>query len=103
MGRRRGLRFFRMTVRRNLGEEQRDLRLPGALPERSPGQSRSGPRVKRSPALKVGKREGGPPITPIGHSEDGKKCRVLRDRQELSVAESPATDREVEWEYPNLA
>src|SRR5262249_19206497 len=53
------------------------------------------PEHRRS-VLQVRQSEGRFAIAAVGGAEEGKQCRVLRDRQYLAIAEGPAPGREIE-------
>jgi hypothetical protein len=47
--------------------------------------------------------ECGPAISTVSCPEERKQRRILRDRQQLSIAKSPSTRREVEAKHLNLS
>src|SRR5690606_3763076 len=74
----------RMAVRRNLLNRERDLLRASGLRE-----DESAPLLNRKPPAQVGQREGGLPVASVGGADQLEQRLVLRDRQQLTLAQHP--------------
>jgi hypothetical protein len=88
-------------VRRDLALEQRHRLLAAGLAEVVQAQPGPWPGASAR-ALQVGKREVRLAVAAVGGAEQREQRGVLRERQELAVAERPALRREVEREDADL-
>src|SRR5262249_60314939 len=87
-------RYFRL-------EKTHGLRAP-CLAEIVQRKARTLSRMHRRVALHVGEGEVGFAISPVRRAEQGKERSVLREGQDLPIAERPTLGREVEREDPDL-
>src|SRR5688500_220065 len=58
--------------------------------------------MHRRSALQIGQREIAFAVAAVGRAEQRKKRGVLRQRQQLTVAPSPASRRKIKREYSNF-
>src|SRR5262249_29522165 len=87
-----------VAVRRNLRSEQRYRLAAACLSQIMERQPRPLARMHRRVPLHVGKGEVGLAVPSVRRTEKGKERRVLREGQDLTIAERPAFGSEVEWE-----
>src|SRR5262245_29512998 len=92
-----------MAVRWYLRLEQRDCLAAACLAEVMKRQAGPLTGMHRRVTLHVGQREVRFAVAAVGVAEQGEKRRVLRERENLAVAEGPALGREVEGEDANLS
>src|SRR6185312_302294 len=90
-----------VRMRRHIGYGQRDVLVTGCFTQFYRGQSRASALMNRSAPAQIGQGEGGLSVTSVSGAENGKQCRVLGDRQNLSVAHLVASDREIPREHVN--
>lgn len=83
-----------VAMRRNLGFSKVTVSVP-SVPEIVQRQARPLTWVHRKTALQIGQREVGQAVTAVGGSEQREQGRVLRQRQELTIAKRPSLGREV--------
>src|SRR5258705_205166 len=77
-------------------------RTPAGSPKKSLSRAGRLPRARGKGALKIGKGEVLFSSAAVKRSEQREQRRVLGDRQQLAVAQSPASGREVAGENPDL-
>ena len=92
-----------MIVGGDLGAIQSDVFLSARFAHNSKGEPGTFTLVKGNSPLKTGKTHGCLSIASIGGSDQREEGGVLIDRDDLSVAKSPANGREIEPERLNLS
>src|SRR5262245_23346422 len=88
-------RVHEVIVRRQLSHSQCLALCTTGLAEIIVLQSHALPRTYRNASAQVGESKGGCAIAAVGGAEQRKQRCVLRDRQELSVAQRPSCGCEV--------
>ena len=92
-----------MRVRRHLwrcyGDLLRTILLPNDI-ARQPGAL---PLVHGCSTAQIWQGKRGLPITAVGRAKQGKQCVILRYRQQLTLAKSPACRGKVARKNSNLA